>query len=239
MASPPLHPVSLAPLLVSFFERLGPLEGLVRIILGGAPLSARLTFRGDPTGEVRLDYASRPARIDTGTGLPPGRIQVAIDAGVMHRVLLGEMHPGEALGRRELLLRGSASDLGRFIPLLGFAPLLYREHLADLGLDGFRRPGPGAQAPATQEGPMASGRFQGDPIPLRTLSAGERAVFKAIEEAAYAAGYGVGMLRHRVLRNLSLFEVLTAMSRGVEAATAAAAAKAPERADRTGGAGSE
>lgn len=233
--------VPLAPLLVSFFERLGPLEGLVRIILKDAELSARLTFRGDPPGEVRLDYGVRPARIDVGVGRPSGRLQVSIDAAVMHRVLLGELHPGEALGRRELLLRGSAADLARFIPLLGFAPMLYREHLADLDHDGHRRPRPGGAALAVEEGFMEQTRFRGDPIPLRSLGVAERAVLGMIEEAAYAAGYGVGLLRHRFLRNLSLFDVLGALSRGVDAAAASVAKSdaqpgppAPGEARRTG-----
>jgi hypothetical protein len=205
----------------SFFERLRPLEGLVRIILKDAELSARLTFRGEPPGEVRLDYGTWPAKIETGVGRPSGRIQVTIAQEVMHRVLLGEMHPGEALGRRELLLRGSAADLARFIPLLGFAPLLYREHLADLGLEGHARPGAVVAPYPTEVGLMDTARFRGDPIPLRSLGLGERAIFRMIEEAAFAAGYGVGLLRHRYLGNLSLFDVLGALSRGVEAASAA------------------
>ena len=49
-------------------------------------------------------------------------------------------------------------------------------------------------------------------------SRGEMAMVRMIERAAYAAGYGVGLLRHRYLQNLSLFEVMAAMARGVTAA---------------------
>lgn len=205
---------SRAAVLSSFFQRLESLDAVVRIILSDARLSALLTFRGADEARVRMDYTRSPARIDVDGTTADADIRVTIDADVMHEMLLGRLSPGEALGRRELLLRGSAAYLARFIPLFDFAPLLYKDHLTDLGLDGYARP---ARAVNKQEADMTTDP-QGERAPSRELKGPERALFRIINEAAYAAGYGLGTMRRRFLRNMSLFEVLEALSRGVAAA---------------------
>ena len=47
----------------------------------------------------------------------------------------------------------------------------------------------------------------------------ERGLARAVNGLAYAVGWCVGKLRYAVFENLSLFEVLNAMSRGLDAAT--------------------
>jgi hypothetical protein len=204
-------------MLVSMFARLEQVEPLIRIILSGARLSVSLTFRGDPERRILLDFRPDPLKIVVDDLPEPGEIEVAIRAELMHEVLLGRMHPGEALGRRELLLRGSSAKLAKFIPLFDFAPLLYREHLISLGAHEHL----GSAAPkAGPERRTENGGFMQVSKHLQKLrQSSEKTVVKLVHEAAYAAGYGMGMLRHRFLLNMNLFDVLAAMSKGVEAAT--------------------
>jgi len=199
------------------FSRLDQVEPLIRIILSNARLSASLTFRGETERSVLLDLRPDPLKIAVDDIPEPGEIQVAVPAEIMHEIMLGRMHPGEALGRRELLLRGSSAKLAKFIPLFEFAPLLYREHLVAMGAYDLL----GSAAPkAGPEEITDSGGFMQMSKHLRKLrQASEKTLVKLVQDAAYAAGYGMGTLRHRFLRNMNLFDVLAAMSRGVEAAT--------------------
>ena len=209
--------------LTSFFTRLRSLEPVLRIILHDAPLSADLSFRGTPSRQVLLDFSRHPARIVLDQPGGVGRIRVAVPSAVMHQILLGRLTAGEALGQRQLLLRGAPSDLAHFVPLFDFAPLLYRDHLSDLGVRGFARRRDGAvereeTMKATQSGQERSGPW--------LWPSGEAALVRMVERAAYAAGYGMAVLRHRYLQKLSMFEVMAAMARGV---TAAAPPVEPDR----------
>lgn len=188
--------------LASFFERLPALEEVLRVIVDDAPLSCLFTFRGEPETKVLLDFSCRPARASLGETEHPGHVRVTIDAEVMHRVLLGEITPGEAFARREMLLRGSAAHLACFIPLFDFAPMLYREHLCHL----------------PKEATVEQKEIQGEPLPTEETSAGERALARTVNSLAFTMGYGVGLLRYRLFEKLSLFEVLGSMSRGLAAA---------------------
>lgn len=208
--------------LVAFFQRLGSLEPILRIILHDASMSAELTFRGAEERTVLLDFTRRPARISAGRPREPGQIRVTIDGAVMHEVMIGRLSPGEALGRRQLLLRGAPSALARFIPLLDFAPLLYRDHVAHSGA------GVGAGA-AVEEDPMDGSTGRQGPLVRRLARQTERALERLVGELAYGVGYGMGQLRYRFLRQLSLFEVLSAMARGVEAASPPPAAQGGRR----------
>ena len=185
--------------ILSFFERLAEIERVARIALSDEPLSALISIRGPNPARLLLDFSSEPARIERVDRDIPANLHVAIQAEALHRVLLGELHPGEALGRRELLVRGSASDVAKITPLFDIAPLLYREHLSELDMTANHQP-----------------RFRGDPIPLVELSSRERALHATIERMAYGAGYALAVLRTRYLRHMSLFDVLRAMGRGVE-----------------------
>ena len=140
---------------------------------------------------------------------------MTIEADIMHDVLLGRMKPGLALGRRQLLLRGGAVSLAKFLPLFDFGPMLYREHLADIGFDGFvRRTGEAPQKEAVMSGEI----FRGEPIPVIQLSLFERGLCRSINAMAYVMGFFIGLLRFRLFERLSLFEALSAMSRGLAAA---------------------
>ena len=65
---------------------------------------------------------------------------------------------------------------------------------------------------------MSGEIFKGDPIPLKKLSAFEKAVFGTVNSLAYSIGYFVGILRYRMFKNMSVFDTLSAMSRGLEKA---------------------
>jgi len=202
-------------LLTTFYQRLPPFDGLMRAILPDAKISAELIFRGKPEKHVLLDFASEPLRVLVDDPTRHGQVRIAADAEVMHDLMLGRISPGVAVARRQVLMRGSGSDLARFMPLFAVTPLLYREHLADVGIAGYARPS--GWAPQ-KEIVMAGREFKGDPIPLEKRSRIEEIMFGRINASAYALGYAMGKLRHRLLRNLSLFEVMSAMSRGMEAA---------------------
>ena len=115
----------------------------------------------------------------------------------MHDVLLGRKPLGVALARREMLLRGSPCHLARFIPLFDVAPILYREHLTDLGLFGFHRPPVNGHRKEVTMNDQPD--FKGEAIPLENLSAWEKALCNALNGVSYGLGYAVGTLRYRVL----------------------------------------
>lgn len=205
-------------ILATFFQRMGSLEAILRVITSDAKLSALFTFRGEPAKKVLLDLAATPARVLLDEEARGGNIFMTIDSRIMHEILLGRMKPGLALGRREMLLKGCAMDFAKFIPLFDFGPVLYREHLADIGWDGFSRTsGPIVK----QEASMGQKVYKGEPIPLVRLNPFERVFFKLVNGIAYGVGYLVGLLRYRLFEKLSLFEVLASMSKGLEAASGA------------------
>ena len=208
--APPLSTV-----LTSFFQRMSAFEGILRVVLSGAELSAEMTFRGDPERKVLLDFTNRPLQVLVDDSTRSGDIRIAADSMILHQIFTGQLNVGAAIARRELLLRGSSSNLARFIPLFDFAPMLYKEHLADVAMDGFARPS--GWAPM-KEILMNGHDFKGDPIELEKRSRVEEIMFKRINASAYAMGYMMGALRHRLLKNMSLFEALAAMSRGMDAA---------------------
>ena len=212
--------------LASFFKRLEGIESIVREILAQARLSVLLTFRGRPEKKVFLDFTPTPARILVDGEARTGKAMVTVEAEIMQEILLGRMKPGLALGRRELLLRGSAVDLSKFIPLFDFGPVLYREHLADIGIDGFARRT--CDAPL-KEAVMNEQIFKGDAISTVQLTGLEGALFKVIYALSFLMGAVIGLLRYRVFEKLSLFEALSAMSRGLAAVTPKAEGDSPQR----------
>ena len=211
-SGPPPTPVVLA----SFFHRLEDVEAITRVMLSNAKISALLTLRGETEKKVLLDFTKYPALIRSDDHIRSGTIYVTVAGDVMHEVLLDRLPAGVALGRREMLLRGSASNLAKFIPLFDFGPLLYREHLTDMGIYGFSRQ-PEKNLP--KEITMNTPQFKGDPIPLVQLSTFEKVLFGIINSLSYGLGYLFGLLRYRVLKKMNLFSVLSAMSQGLAAAT--------------------
>lgn len=202
--------------LASFFSRLEPLEEIVRVFMSQARMSALFTFRGTKDIRVLLDFSKSPAVVAVDNGARSGDVYVTINGGVMHDIFLEKLKPGVALGRRELLLRGPVKDLSNILPLFSIAPMLYREHLGDIGYDGYARQ-PGRSL--SQEELMNGQVFKGEPIPLVQLSGPEKVGTKIINGLAYGLGYVVGLVRYRLFKKLSLFGVLTAMSNGLTRAT--------------------
>ncbi len=60
--------------------------------------------------------------------------------------------------------------------------------------------------------------FNGDPIPLQKRSRIEEIMYQRINKSAFAMGYAMGVARRRVLKNLSLFDMMSSMSKGMDAA---------------------
>ncbi len=203
-------------ILASFFKRLVGLEEIVRIVMSHHRMSALFTFRGTPEKKVLMDFSKSPAQVSVDNGAVSGTVYATIRGDVMHEVFLDRLKPGVAVGRRELLLRGRVMDFSKIIPLFDVAPVLYREHLADIGYQGYIRP---AGKALSKEEIMGEKAFKGEAIPLVQMSAPDKFVAKVVGGLAYGLGYLVGLLRYRAFKNLSLFGVLSQMSRGLEAAT--------------------
>ena len=203
-------------ILASFFKRLEGLEEIVRIVMSHHRMSALFTFRGTPEKKVLMDFSKSPARVSIDNGAASGTVYATIRGDVMHEVFLDRMKPGVAVGRRELLLRGRVMDFSKIIPLFDVAPVLYREHLADIGYRGYARP---TGKVLSKEEIMGEKAFKGEAIPLVQMSGLEKFVSKAVGGLAYGLGYLAGLLRYRVFKNLSLFGILSQMSRGLEKAT--------------------
>ena len=202
--------------LSSFFGRLEPLQEIVRVFMSQARMSALFTFRGTTDSRALLDFSKSPAVVAVDNGAQSGDVYVTIDGGVMHDIFLERLKPGVALGRRELLLRGPVKDLSKILPLFSIAPMLYREHLGDIGYEGYaRQPGKSLSKEELMNGHV----FKGEAIALVQLSGPEKVGTKLINGLAYGLGYVVGLVRYRLFKKLSLFGVLTAMSKGLEKAT--------------------
>jgi hypothetical protein len=202
-------------IIASFFKRLLGMEAIIRVILKQANLSAAFTFKGDPQKKVLFDFSKPEANVAVDETTHAANIHMKIDSETMHDILLGKIKPGLALGQRRMLLRGSAINLARFLPMFDFSPALYREHLADTGYGEYsRNKGPAPLKEAVMSGDI----FKGDPIPVIDRSTTERIIIKLIERFAYMTGYLVGVIRHRLVEKLCIFDVLSAMSKGLEAA---------------------
>ena len=201
MTSPDVHQRDV----VSFFSRLESLDSVLRIIVSDARLRARFTIRGDTPRSVLLDLTEIPTRAVLDDESLAADVQVAMSAADWHAVLSGAIAPGEAFGRRQMLLRGSASHLARFIPLFDFAPMLYRDHTAPRSI--------------VEEGSMSHGKLTSRVRSALRRDTVEQRFYGAMNDAAYALGYGLGKARGR-LDKLSLFSLLESMSRGIAAASA-------------------
>jgi len=185
----------------TFLERLGGLDRVLRVIVSDARLRVRFTIRGRPERAVLLDFLEEPVRSAQDDGSHAPDVMVTMTSETWHRVLIGDLAPGEALGRREMLLRGSASDLARCIPLFDFAPMLYREHVEAERCSG----GKDGTMQEIDRAATAAGGSRDVALPLSRLAG----------TAAYVLGFGLGMARKRV-PGISVFELLGAMSRGLQ-----------------------
>ncbi len=210
--------------LASFFKRLESLEEIVRIIMSHSRMSALFTFRGTPEKKVLMDFSKSPAQVSIDNEATAGTVSATIDGDIMHDVFLDRKKPGVAVGRRELLLKGPVFGLSKIIPLFDIAPMLYREHLADIGYGSFARQ---AGRALSKEEIMSGQVFKGEPIPLVQMSGLETFGARVINGLAYGMGYAVGFLRYRLFKKLSLFGVLSEMSRGLDAATPPEVKNAP------------
>lgn len=190
----------------SFFERLDSMSPWVRLLLGQGPLSVALDIRAEPVCRILIDATSDRVRITKMTTATPTALRVAADASVWVDVLSGRVAPGEAYGRRELLLRGSASDLARLIPLLELAPPLFRDHLS-------------ARIPSSQEAPvMTTNRRSVASLLDKPRSALGRLASTGLHRAAFWTGYSLGRLRRGGLDRAALMELLTSAAQGWERA---------------------
>jgi hypothetical protein len=211
-------------ILSSFFKRLEGLEEIVRVVMSHYRMSALFTFRGTPEKKVLMDFSKSPAQVSIDNGTTAGTVCAAVDGDIMHEIFLDRKKPGVAVGRRELLLKGPVIAFSKIIPLFDIAPVLYREHLSDIGYGSYSRQ---AGKVLSKEEIMSGQAFKGEAIPLVQMSGLEKFGTRVINGLAYGMGYLVGLLRYRLFKKLSLFGVLSEMSRGLEAATPSEVKKAP------------
>lgn len=207
---------ALTDIVATFFQRLEAMESILRVIVSQARIRALLTLRSDPEKKVLVDLSKFPARVVFDDRARDVDILVAAKGEIWHDILSGHMSAGQALGQRELLLKGSASNLARLIPLFDFGPVLYRDHLEKIGCQGVSQK---SSSRESEEQLMDGHTFKGEPIPLVRLSTLERLLFGMLSGLSYGMGYLVGFLRYRLFKKLDLFDVLSAMSRGLAAAT--------------------
>jgi len=178
-----------------FLERLPSLDPLVRELVGDEPMVLKLELR-EPPLTVALDLGARPlaVRFDTAEA---GTVALCAKVDDLHALLAGAISVGGAITRKRVVVRGSAARLMRVMPFFFLAPYLYPQHLAALGRDDLLPAAPvGA---ATTEAPMNS----------------------LVSRLAYAAGFALGLLQTRLVRDLDVLGALAALGRGLERARAA------------------
>jgi|GEM_PF-994816 len=218
-------------LLASFFLRLAGLNEVVKIIVCNARITALLVFRGEPEKRVLMDLTKDKLNIIGDDQAKDANIYVAIRDTEMHKILTGEKTAGVALSERELLLRGSPYLFSKFIPLFAFGPMLYAEHLADCGAEAYQR--------STNYAPLKEVYMntQDTNVVLEKyneVSFLQKMIFKLFNMFAFVLGYIVGFFRFRVFENMSLFDIISSLSNGLEAATPKA-----QNANQTKGIGAE
>ena len=185
-----------------FFERLPALDPLVRTLVGDDPVVLKVELR-DPVLRVAVDLGAHPLAIRFD-GAEAGTVAIAATADDFHALLGGALGMGAAITRKRVVARGSAARLMRVMPLFFVAPFLYSQHLAALGRDDLA-----PQAPA--------------PSPA---VASEEPVNALVSRLAWAAGFALGLLKTRLVRDLDVLGALAALGRGLERARAA-----PSRSD--------
>ena len=211
--------------LVGFFQRLSTIDSVMREIVSHVQISMVMIFRDERERRIALELRKRPMRVWVDDPLKEGQIEVRIRAEVMDEILRGHLHAAVAIGRRELLLRGSPSLFAKVIPLFDFAPMLYREHLAELE----KQPKPVEGNNTDREESQMSEQTVSEEVPLAMKrSFFGRMLGGFVGALAYVIGYVLGFMRFRVFKSLSIFDALSGMSKGLEAATPKALKEPPK-----------
>ncbi len=176
-----------------FFERLPAVDPIVRALIGDDPVVLTIELR-EPALRVAIDLGARPLAIRFETA-EAGTVALAATADDLHAVLGGALGMGAAITRKRVVVHGSTARLMRVMPLFFVAPHLYRQHLAALGRADLA---PRAAAPPTDTS--------------------EEPVNALIGRLAYAAGFALGLLKTRLVRDLDVLGALAALGRGLERA---------------------
>jgi len=179
-------------LIIGFFETLPRLDGLVRELTRDLSLVAGITLAD--TGEtLTVDLTARPLTVRRVGDPRACTIRLQARSDHLHGLLLGEEPLGLAMTRKHVLVRGSAAKLGQFYPLLKQSALLYEEYVS-MADD---------QAGATRRG--------------RLRRAAARMGHRALHRGGWAAGYGLGLVKARVLPDLKLADLVASLSDGLAA----------------------
>jgi hypothetical protein len=181
--------------LVGFLERLPELDPLVRQLVGDEPMVLKLELR-EPLLTVALDLGAHPLAVRVGTA-EAGTVALCATADDLHALLAGAITVGAAITRKRVVARGSAARLMRVMPFFFLAPDLYPQHLVALGRDDLLP----MAAPATAATP-------------------EEPVNSLVSRLAYAAGFALGLVKTRLVRDLDVLGALAALGRGLERARA-------------------
>lgn len=191
------EPIVARAVLGGFFERLPALDPLVRQLVGDDPVVLKVELR-EPALRIAVDLGAHPLAIRFDTA-EAGTVALAATAADFNAVLGGALTMGAAITRKRVVVRGSAARLMRVMPLFFVAPHLYAQHLAALGRDDLAPP---ALAPSTAAAPEE---------PMNAL----------VSRLAYAAGFALGLLKTRLVRDLDVLGALEALGRGLQRARGA------------------
>lgn len=197
-------------ILTSFLLRLADVESIVRIVLQQAKIHIMITIRGEKDQTVVMDFTHKPARFIRENPAQVSHVVAAVDETSLHNILMGHQQAGLALGRRRLLLRGSSSHLSKLIPLFDFAPLLYKEHLRMLKING------NISTMTIQEIAM---KVKDGSATLEDYEKCTHPLCFLFNWLAYGIGYILGFIRYRLFDKLNIFELLQSMANGIDAAT--------------------
>lgn len=203
-------------ILMEFFVRLEKLGEIVRVIVSNASITVLIAFRGEHEKRVVMDLTKDNLKVINNDKAKDGNIYVTIDAEQMHQVLTEQKTAGTALAERQLLLRGSPYLFSKFIPLFDFGPMLYKEHLADCMVKGYARK---SSTTPLKEEKMNTTDTNLQLEKLEDVPNWQKMIFKLFNIFAFILGYVVGLIRYRVLENMSLFEMISSLSKGLQAAT--------------------
>jgi hypothetical protein len=185
--------------LAGFFKRLEGVQRIIRVVTGSARVDALIMLRGLPERRILLAFSRDPFGVDSDSREKGAPVMMDIEGAVLHEVLTGRKSAAVALGRREMLIRGSPSDFARVIPLFWFGPALYRSHLRSF-----------ADVNGKEDGMK--------PVALVRYSVFERLCSAVMCGAAFATGWALGFVRRRVMKRLDLFSVLDSLRAGLERA---------------------
>ncbi len=103
-----------------------------------ALLRSKLAIRfvtEEPAGVVVMDARKRPFQITYGVNSVKPDVDIALNADILHKILLGDLSITKAMGRRALVAKGPIWKTKALADLFYEARRIYPQVLAEKGLD--------------------------------------------------------------------------------------------------------